>query len=180
MGYQSCGHLELRHSIMKYLHNTSCGDPVQIGCGLPTYRGVPYQEGYGGAYQFQRGYGIGGSFGALYRTAIVPAVETVVQKALPIVQEAIPAAKRIGKNAVNKAIKQALVSGITAKTLGKKTAMKKLKSSAKDIAKSTLKEAIREAQNIILSQSGNSHPRKRKGSKSSTQPNKKPRHTIFD
>lgn len=175
---------------MKYIHTTSCGDPVQIGCGLPTYRGVPYQDGYG-AYQgqvFQRGYGLGGIYGAVNRTSIKPVLKAVAKKVLPVlknlgkeaVKRAVPAAKRIGKAATQRAIEQAVAATITARTEGKKMTKKKLKASAKDLAKSTLNDVIKEAQNALLSQSGSGYTRKRKRNPNSFTPSKKARRTIFD
>lgn len=123
-------HFELRLSNMKYIHTTSCGDLVQIGCGLPTYKGVTFQHGFG-TYQgqiFQRGNGLGGVFGALFRTSIKPAMKTVAKKALPLVKNlgkeavkhALPAAKRVGKATAKRAIEQAVAATITAGTEGKK------------------------------------------------------------
>lgn len=180
---------------MKYIHTISCRDPTQTGFGIPTYRGIPYQDGYG-VYQgqvFQRGHGLGGILGALFRTTIRPALKTlgrtVARKAIPlakkIAKQAIPAAKRVGKVAAKRAAEHALNIGIDA-VLNKKNFKQSIKSSAKTLAKSTLNDAIKEAQDIVLAQTGSGieaglvPSRKRKRQDQYFTPCKKSRRTIYD
>ena len=176
---------------MKYLHSTSCGDPGQIGYGISTYRGIPYQEGYG-LYQgqvFQRGHGLGGVLGRLFKATIrpasvaLPALKRVGKAAKTVV---LPALKKVGKAAAKRAGQHALSTGMDV-VLRKKDLKEALKSSAKDLTKATVHDVIKEIQSIIPSilhqQSGRgksaSKKRKRKDSLGFTS-SKKGRKTIFD
>ena len=158
---------------MKYIHTSYCGKPLQLGFGLPTYKGVQYQDGYG-VYRgqgYQRGYGLG-SFLRKTANAAATKVKTVAKN---IGRAALPAVKRVGKAAAKQAMEQALAAGMN---------KKKLKKSAIDLGKTTLDNAIKEAKGVVRSQTGlggrRGVSRKRKRSDLVFTPCKKARKTVFD
>ena len=165
----------------KYIHSSSCVD--QLGYGLATYKGIPYQEGYG-LYQgqvFQRGFGLGGSLGNFYKATLRPKLSKAKAKILPAV-------KRIGRNAVNRAGKRALSMGMDVALRKKKPNLSAAKEMVKDLLMSSREDAIKEVKSLLpgIVQSGSganrqsaARKRKRKRQGQSTY-RKKQRTTIFD
>lgn len=174
---------------MKYIHTRYCGKPLQLGFGLPTYRGVLYQDGYGlySGQDFQRGYGLAAIFKKTIKPALTTAVNKVKSTAKKVGRAALPRVKRVGETAAQQAKEQALAAAmdfiVNKKDLKDlKTAFKK---SARDLKETTLNNAIKEAKDMLLSQSGqggqSGGSRKRKGANDLVfTPSKKGRKTIFD
>lgn len=173
---------------MKYIHTSYCGKPLQLGFGLPTYRGVLYQDGYGlySGQDFQRGYGLAAIFKKTIKPAWTSAVNKVKSTAKKVGRAALPRVKRIGETAAQQAKEQALAAAMdfvnTKDLKDLKTALKK---SARDLKETTLNNAIKEAKDMLLSQSGQGGQRggsrKRKGANDLVfTPSKKSRKTIFD
>ena len=121
---------------MQYLHTPSCTQQsYQTGYGMARYRGIPYQEGYG-VYQgqvFQRGHGLGGVLGNVFKTAV------------------LPAAKRMGKDMAKRAGQQAIKTGMDV-VINKRDVKDAIKSGLKDVAQDTLNNAIKEATHILMTQ----------------------------
>ena len=164
----------------KYIHTGSCVD--QLGNGLARYKGIPYQKGYG-LYQgqvFQRGFGLGGSLGNFYKATVRPTFSKAKAKV-------IPAMKRIGRKAVNRAGKRALSMGMDV-ALRKKKPKQAAKQMLKDLAKSSRADVINEVKSLLpgIVQSGSgadgqSVTRKRKRKKQGQSSySKRQRSTIFD
>jgi len=161
------------------LHKSSCQG--QIGYGLPTYKGTRYQKGFG-VYRgqvFQRGHGLGGVLGSLFRTAIKPAIVRAAKVALPLAKQvgkkALPVIKKVGKATAQRAVQQSIAATVDA-IVNKKNLKQNFKNVAKDVAKSTLHHAIKETQPGANTYSA----RKRKRKNSVFKPSKKLRKTIYD
>ena len=153
-----------------------------MGMGLPTYKGIPYQKGYG-VYQgqtFQRGFGLGGSLGNYLRATLSPVLSKAKMKLFP-------AMKTIGQKAANRAGKSALNVGMDI-ALNRKNVKQATRAALADLVKSSKDDVLKEVQTLIpdilqLGRGGvrQSAPRKRKrtGQGKTSYKNKK-RKTIFD
>lgn len=159
---------------MKYTHTRSC-DPVQRGHGLSRYKGIPYQEGYG-LYQgqvFQRGHGLGGTLGNLFKATIRPALKKAKDMLLPV-------AKRVGKAAAERAGKKAVSMALERK-LRKDDIKQALKDELKNAGSDAIKELTGILPNILQSERSRAAPRKRKRKiRGQTTRSKRQRRTIFD
>lgn len=163
---------------MKYVHN-------QCGYGnLGTYKGIPYQKGYG-IYQgavFQRGHGLGGVLGNLYKAVVRPAFKAGFSK---LKKQALPVAKRVGKAAAKRAANKALQAGMDV-AMTERDIKEAIKTTVKDVARATMNDAIKEAAAFLPKQSGRgitsgkSTARKRKRKTSQYTTSKKGRLSIFD
>ena len=153
-----------------------------MGMGLPTYKGIPYQQGYG-VYQgqtFQRGFGLGGSLGNYLRATLSPVLSKAKLKLFP-------AMKKIGQKAANRAGRTALNVGMDV-ALNKKNAKQATKAALADLAMASKDDVLKEVQNLLpdifqLGRGGvrRSAPRKRKHNvQRKTSYNNKKRKTIFD
>ena len=160
----------------KYIHPASCRD--QMGMGLPTYKGTPYQLGYG-VYRgqtFQRGFGLGGSLGNYLRATLSPVLSRAKSKLFPAV-------KTIGQKAANRAGRSALNVGMDV-ALNRKNAKQATRAALADLVMASKDDVLKEVQTLLpdilqLGRGGVARPRKRKHIGQGKKSYKK-RKTIFD